>query len=81
MQKANKTHTADFISIFSPNISQVRIENKIIPTPKPISLAGHTAPSYAAAIFSVPLIDQYEIIKPGIATNKALSLDHLPVQY
>ena len=75
MQKANRTHTADFISIFSPNIIQVRIENKIIPTPKPISLAGHTAPSYASAIFSVAFIDQYEIIKPGIATNKALSLD------
>ena len=29
MQKASKTHTADFISIFSPNMSQVRIENNI----------------------------------------------------
>ena len=52
------------------------IANKIIPIPKPISLAGHTSPLYAAAIFSVPLIDQYEIIKPGMAINKALSLDH-----
>jgi len=77
MQKASITHTKLFISTFSPNKTQVRIENNIIPIPNPISLEGHTKPSYASAICFVAKIDTYETNIPGMAISKGLSLDQL----
>ena len=68
------THTKLFISIFSPNNIQVSKLNKIIPIPNPISLLGHTKPSYASAICFVAKIETYETNTPGIAINNGFSL-------
>jgi len=74
MQNASITHIALFISIFSPNSTQVKKLNKMIPIPNPINLLGHTNPSYASAKVFVAKIETYETITPGIAINKGLSL-------
>ena len=67
----------DFISNFSPNNHQVKPENITIPTPNPISLEGHTKPSYASAKYFVAKIETYETAIPAIDIIKGLSLDQL----